>query len=146
VSGRPMFTPLGQVAGAADAIALDPGLVADPSRLALAAAGAGPGDNRGALAMVALGSQSVASGGSQTLGDAAINVVSDVALSSSDAKGDATRDSLVADHLAGLRDSLSGVDTQEELTNLARFEHATNAMAKFVSTIDSMLGSLIDQL
>ena len=146
VSGRPMFTPLGQVAGAADAIALDPGLVADPSRLALAAPGAGPGDNRGALAMVRLGSQSVASGGSQTLGDAAIDVVSDVALSSADAKGDATRDALVADHLAGLRDSLSGVDTQEELTNLARFEHATNAMAKFVSTIDSMLGSLIDQL
>ena len=52
----------------------------------------------------------------------------------------------VAEHLAGLRDSLAGVDTQEELTNLARFEHASTAMAKFVSTIDGMLGSLIDRL
>jgi flagellar hook-associated protein 1 FlgK len=141
-----MFTPLGQVAGAAQAIALDPGLAADPSRLALAAPGAGPGDNRGALALFALGSQSVASGGTRTLGDAALDVVSGVALAASDAKGDVTRDGLVGDHLAGLRDSLSGVDTQEELTNLARFEHATGAMTKFVSTIDSMLGSLIDQL
>ena len=146
VSGRPMFTPLTQVAGAASAIAVDPGLAADPTRLALAAPGGGAGDNRGALALIALASQNVASGGSRTLGDAAIDVVSGVALSSAAAKGDAARDGLVTDHLAGLRDSLSGVDPQEELTNLARFEHSTTAMAKFVSTIDGMLGSLIDQL
>jgi flagellar hook-associated protein 1 len=73
-------------------------------------------------------------------------VVSGVAQATSNAKGDVTRDGLVADHLAGLRDSLSGVDTQEELTNLARFENASNAMAKFVSTIDGMLGSLIEKL
>ena len=146
VSGRPMFTPLAQVAGAASAIAVDPGLDGDPSRLALAAPGVGPGDNTGALALFALGSQTVASGGTRTLGDAALDVVSGVAQAASDAKGDATRDGMVADHLAGLRDSLSGVDPQEELTNLARFENASNAMAKFVSSIDSMLGSLIDQL
>jgi len=144
-TGRPMFTPLTQVAGAAQAIALDPALVANPDRLALAASGAGPGDNRGALALFGLGSQGVAAGG-RTLGDAALDVVSGVALAASDAKGDVTRNGLVAEHLAGLRDSLSGVDTQEELTNLARFEHASTAMTKFVSTIDSMLSSLIDQL
>jgi flagellar hook-associated protein 1 FlgK len=144
-TGRAMFTPLGQVAGAAQAIAVDPALLANPDRLALAAPGAGPGDNRGALALFALGSQPVALGG-RTLGDAALDVVSGVALAASDARGEVTRDGLVSDHLAGLRDSLSGVDTQEELTNLARFEHASAAMTKFVSTIDSMLGSLIDQL
>jgi flagellar hook-associated protein 1 len=146
LSGRTMFTPIAQVAGAASAIAIDPGLAADPSRLALADPSSGPGDNTGALALYALGSQTVASGGTRTLGDAAIDVVSGVAQATSNAKGDVTRDGLVADHLAGLRDSLSGVDTQEELTNLARFENASNAMAKFVSTIDGMLGSLIEKL
>jgi flagellar hook-associated protein 1 FlgK len=145
-TGRVMFTPIAQVAGAASAIAIDPGLAADPSRLALAAPGSGPGDNRGALALFALGGQTVASGGTRTLGDAAIDVVSGIALSASDARGDASRDGMLADHLAGLRDSLSGVDTQEELTNLARFQHASGAMVKFVSTIDGMLGSLIEQL
>ncbi|HEY6174886.1 MAG TPA: flagellar basal body rod C-terminal domain-containing protein, partial [Kofleriaceae bacterium] len=100
----------------------------------------------GALALFALGSQNVASGGTRTLGDAAIDVVSGVAQSGATARGDATRDGLVADHLAGLRDSISGVDTQEELTNLSRFENASNAMAKFITTIDGMLGSLIEQL
>jgi flagellar hook-associated protein 1 FlgK len=146
VTGRAMFTTLTGVAGAASAISLDAGLAANPGQLALAAPGAGPGDNRGALALFAIGSQNVASGGTRTLGDAALDVVSGVALTTADAKGDVTRDGLIGDLLAGLRDSLSGVDTQEELTNLARFEHASTAMAKFVSTIDGMLGSLIEQL
>jgi flagellar hook-associated protein 1 len=145
-TGRPMFTPLAQVAGAASTIAVDPALAADSTLLALGAPGAGPGDNRGALALFGIGSQSVASGGTRTLGDAALDIVSGVALTGADAKASVTRDGLVAEHLAGLRDSLAGVDTQEELTNLARFEHASTAMAKFVSTIDGMLGSLIEQL
>ncbi len=146
VSGRPMFTPLAQAAGAATAIAVDPALDADSRLLATAAPGTGPGNNAGALGLFALGSQNVASAGTMTLSDAAIDLVSKVALEGADAKGDVARDKLVTDHLDGLRDSLAGVDTQEELTNLARFEHASAAMVKFVSTIDDMLGSLIDRL
>jgi flagellar hook-associated protein 1 len=146
VTGRPMFTQPGQVAGAAAALAIDPALDADPQLLALAAPGAGPGDNRGALALFGIAGQNVASGGTRTLGDAAIGLVSGVAQDRADAKGAVTREGLVADHLAGLRDSLSGVDTQEELTNLARFEHASSALVKFISTIDGMLGSLIERL
>jgi len=146
VSGRLMFTPLTQVAGAAAAMGVDPALDADSRLLALGAPGAGPGDNRGALALFAVGTQPVASGGTRTIGDAALDIVSGVALSSADAQGTVTRDGLINDHLAALRDSLAGVDTQEELTNLARFEHASSAMAKVVSTIDDMLGSLIERL
>jgi flagellar hook-associated protein 1 FlgK len=145
-TGRNLFVPQTQVAGAATNIAIDPAVAADSKLLALGAPGAGPGDNSGALALFGLGTQKVASGGTATLADAAIGVVSDVAFASSGATGDVTRDSLVSDHLAGLRDSLAGVDTQEELTNLARFEHASSAMTKVVSTIDGMLGSLIDRL
>jgi flagellar hook-associated protein 1 FlgK len=144
VTGRPMFTPLTQVAGAAAAMAIDPALAADPKLLALAAPGAGPGDNRGALALFAVGSQNVASGGTRTLGGAALDVVSGIALAHADAKGTVTSERLVTDHLDALRDSLLGVDTQEELTNLARFEHASNAMAKVITTIDDMLASLIN--
>jgi flagellar hook-associated protein 1 FlgK len=145
-TGRPMFTPLSGVSGAASAIAVDPALSADSKLLALGTVGAGPGDNRGALALFAVSSQNVASGGTRTLGDAALDIVSGVALAGADAKASATRDGIVSEHLVGLQDSLAGVDTQEELTNLARFEHASTAMAKFVSTIDGMLGSLIERL
>jgi flagellar hook-associated protein 1 len=145
VAGRPMFTPLAQVAGAASTIAVDPALAADAKLLALGEPGAGPGDNRGALALFAVAGQSVAAG-TRTLGEAALDLVSGVAQDRAEARGAVMRETLVTDHLAGLRDSLSGVDTQEELTNLARFEHASRAMTKFVSTIDDMLGSLIERL
>ncbi|MEO8698611.1 MAG: flagellar hook-associated protein FlgK [Kofleriaceae bacterium] len=145
VSGRTMFVAPTSLIGAAKALAVDPGLAADPSQLATAAPGSGPGDNTGALALFALANANVATGG-KTLTSAAIELSASIGAEASAATSAVTRDTLVADHLAGLRDSLAGVDVQEELTNLARFEHASSAMAKFVSTIDSLLGNLIDRL
>ena len=87
-----------------------------------------------------------ASGGTQTLTDAATAVVGDLGIAGAGAKADAARDQVVSDHLDDLRDSLSGVDTQEELTNLARFQNASAAMTKFVSTIDDMLTNMIENL
>jgi flagellar hook-associated protein 1 FlgK len=145
VTGRLMFVPPAGVAGAARTLALDPGLETNPDHLALAAPGAGPGDNSGARALFALAQAPVASGG-RTLGNAALDLASRVAISTADAKADVHRDSLVSDHLSGLRDSLAGVDLDEELTNLARFEHASSAMTRFVTTIDDLLGTMIDRL
>lgn len=144
-TGRPLFTPPTSVAGAARAMAIDPAIDADPQKLAAGAPGAGPGDNQGAIALFALASRPVATGG-KTLTDASLELVSKVGLAASEAQADVERDQLVGDHLAGLRDSLAGVDIQEELANLSRFEHASSAMAKFVSTIDGLLGDLIDRL
>lgn len=145
VSGRNMFTQPTQVAGAANAMALDPALDADSSKLATAAPGGGVGDNTGAKALLAVSSAPVAAGG-KTLTGAALDMISSIGVAASDAKSDVTRDQLVSDNLAGLRDSLAGVDIQEELSNLARFEHATTAMTRFVSTVDGLLGDLIDRL
>jgi flagellar hook-associated protein 1 FlgK len=145
-SGRVMFTPLGTVAGAAAAMELDPALAADSKRLATSAAGSGPGDNRGALALFNLSRANIASGGTRTPTDAALDIVSALALETSGAKEDVSRDQTVSGHLAGLRDSISGVDTQEELTNLARFEHVSSALGKFLSTVDDMLAELITRL
>ena len=92
-----------------------------------------------------MSSGNVAAGG-KTLSGAALDIVTSIGIAASEAGSDVKRDQLVTDHLAGLRDSLAGVDIQEELTNLARFEHATSAMTRFVSTVDSLLGDLIDRL
>jgi flagellar hook-associated protein 1 len=145
VSGRNLFVPPAGVAGAARTFAIDPDIAADPSKLALGAPGGGTGDNTGALAMFALAQAPNASGG-RTFTDAALDMVTRVGTRTAEARSAVQRDTLVSENLAGLRDSLAGVDIQEELSNLARFEHATSAMTKFVSTIDGMLGDLIDRL
>jgi flagellar hook-associated protein 1 FlgK len=146
VSGRTMFTPLAVVAGAASLMAVDPGLAADSTQLATAAPGSGPGNNAGALALFGLNAKLVASGNTRTPVDAALDIISSVALDGSRAKAALASDTLVNEHLAGLRDSLSGVDTQEEMTNLARFSNASSAMTKFIATIDNMLSSLIQNI
>jgi flagellar hook-associated protein 1 FlgK len=146
VSGRTMFTPIATVAGAATAIAVDPGLVASSDQLATAAVGAGPGNNAGALALYGLASQQVASGGTRTLSDASLDIATGLAQQVSTAKTDAQTDQVVASHLGDLRDSLSGVDLVEEQTNLSRFANASAAATKFVATINQMLTDLMHNL
>jgi flagellar hook-associated protein 1 FlgK len=145
-TGHAMFVAPSQVKGAAAAFAIDPSLAASSDNLALAAPGAGSGDNTGGLALFALASQTVASGGTQTLTDASLSILGKVGTAVSDAKDDVTRDQTVSDNLSSLQESLSGVDTNEELTNLARFQNTSQAMTKFVSTINDMLTNLIQSL
>ncbi len=146
VIGRNLFSPAVAVTGAATTIDVDPAVAADSRRLAAGVPGSGAGNNQGALALIALRDQAVAGGGTQTLSDAAITVVGDVGVRAAEASGAAERDAAVSDHLAGLRDSLAGVDLDEELAKLVQFQHASEAMTRFLSTIDGMLGDLLARL
>ncbi|HEY3802782.1 MAG TPA: flagellar hook-associated protein FlgK [Kofleriaceae bacterium] len=145
-TGHAMFTAPTQVAGAAAALEVDPSLAADSSNLALAAAGASSGDNTGGLALFALSSQTVASGGTKTLTDASLDILGNVGSAVSQANDDVTRDQTLTSNLSSLQDSLSGVDTNEELANLSKFQNTSEAMTKFVSTVNDMLTNLIQSL
>jgi flagellar hook-associated protein 1 len=145
VSGRNLFTAPGAVAGAAAAFAVDPAIAADSRLLATAAPGAGPGSNSGAIALIALRDAAVSTGG-HTLLESAIDVVGVVGLSAAEAEAAAERDEAVSESLAGLRDSISGVDLDEEMSKLVQFQHASEAMTKFLSTIDGMLSDLLGRL
>ena len=146
VSGRPLFTPLAGPAGAATAIAVDPAVIANPDQLATAAVGAGPGDNRGALALLGLREQRVASGGTQTLTDAAIDLIGSLGRRAHESQAETDRATLVSDHLGDLRDAISGVDLDEEMSNLVKFQHGAEAMTRFLSAVDGMLGDMLARL
>jgi flagellar hook-associated protein 1 len=145
-TGHSMFVAPTQVQGAAASLAIDPSLAADSNNLALAAPGAGDGDNTGGLALFALANQTVASGGTQTLTDASLSILGNVGTATQNANNDVTRDQTVSSNLSALSDSLSGVDTNDELTNLSVFQNTSQAMTKFVSTINDMLSNLIETL
>lgn len=146
VGGRDLFVPLGGAAGAAAQIAIDPALLADSTRLASGGGGAGPSDNAGVLKLLALRDNKVATGGTQTLGEAAIDIIGTVGRQAAGAHAATARDSQISEHLAGLRDALSGVDLDEELAKMVQFQHASEAMTRFVTTIDGMLGDLLNRL
>ena len=51
-----------------------------------------------------------------------------------------------AQSLDDARNAQAGVSTDEEMTNIVEFQKATRPSAKFVTTIDSMLDTLINMV
>ncbi|MEZ4365267.1 MAG: flagellar hook-associated protein FlgK [Kofleriaceae bacterium] len=146
VTGRDLFVPTATATGAAAAFAVDPGVAADATWLATAAAGAGPGDNQAALALRGLADSPVVAGGTRTPVDGYLAMIGALATASRAAQADAAQGELVTDHLGDLRDALAGVDLQEELASLSRFENTTRALTRFVATVDDLLRSMIQEL
>ena len=73
------------------------------------------------------------------------NIVSVLGADVNRAKGLTDSAQLLMDHLDGLRQSVQGVNIDEEVTNLNASQHAYNAAAKVISTIDEMLDTLINR-
>ena len=52
---------------------------------------------------------------------------------------------LVLEQLENLRESVSGVSTDEELLKMLQYQRAYEAAARLISTADSMLDTLINR-
>ena len=57
----------------------------------------------------------------------------------------ATQNKIMGD-LRDLRDSISGVNIDEELADIIKFQHGYNVAAKFISVQDELLDTLINRL
>jgi flagellar hook-associated protein 1 FlgK len=141
-SGRLFFAPLAAVAGAAAAIAVDPALAADSSRVAASGSGAA-GDNVTAKALAALRDSDAAGGNTATFVEAWGQLVNRIGTDSATAQSDLqTRQDIVA-AIRRIRDSVSGVSLDEEAGRLLQFQRAYQANAKFFSAIDETLQTLM---
>ena len=145
-TGRNLFVEPTVVAGAAAHFAVDPGVQADPSQFAAAAAGAGPGDATGALALVNLGTLPVANGGTATLADQAVSIGSSVGEAAQSAQAQNDNDTAVQKAVKQLQSSITGVDTNEELTKLSQFQNASVAMTQVIAQINTLLNEMVTNL
>ena len=50
------------------------------------------------------------------------------------------------DDLRSLRDSISGVNIDEELADILKFQHGYNAAAKFITVWDSLIDTVVNRL
>jgi flagellar hook-associated protein 1 FlgK len=64
----------------------------------------------------------------------------------SQAQQQLTNQTAVLNSLTQTRTSVSGVSTDEEMTNLIQYQHAYEANAKIISTVDELLGVVINNL
>ena len=136
-----------------DLTALPPGTppsrhirVALPDGRYLAAAGgntAAPGDNENALAIASLETTYRVSGTNDTFDNFFSKIVSTVGIEASRNKmalGGAQDASV---QLHNLRDGFAGVSLEEEMIDLVQYQRGFESSAKFLSTIDEMMNSLL---
>ncbi|MEI7926448.1 MAG: flagellar basal body rod C-terminal domain-containing protein, partial [Chloroflexota bacterium] len=62
-----------------------------------------------------------------------------------DAQSLAAAQSLTVDHLNELRQSVAGVNVDEEMVNLVQYQRGYEAAARIIRAVDDMLDSLINR-
>ena len=104
----------------------------------------GSGDNRNALGLSALQSSRDLLGGTASYQDAYGSLVADIAVQTRQAEtGSATENVLLAQAI-GARESVSGVNLDEEAANLIRFQQAYQASAQMISVADELFQTLLN--
>jgi flagellar hook-associated protein 1 FlgK len=136
------FAPLAGVAGAAQAIAVDAGVAADSQLVAGSSTGAA-GDNQIARALADLRDSRVMSGGTATAAEAWSNLVYRMGSDLASAQSTSTTREAVVRQLQQMRDQASGVSLDEEAATMLKFQRAYEASARFFTTINSTLDTLM---
>lgn len=136
-AGPPLFVATGGGAVTAASISLNPAVVADPTLLAAATAGAGALDGSNAQAMAELGSSP--NGPDQSyrimIGDLGSDVQAATSL--------ATTQAAFSQQASAASQTVSGVNTDEEMVNMLRFQQGYEAAAKVLSSLNNTLQTLM---
>jgi flagellar hook-associated protein 1 FlgK len=133
---------------------IDDKIVANPDSIAAAAGldttGSGKpdringiSDNRTAIAIADLRQKPLMFETRSTMGDFVKSMIGDIGTRSESAKINMDKNGAVVDSLVNLRQEVSGVNIDEEMTKMLMFQHGYNASARLVSTVDRMLETLI---
>lgn len=123
-------------------IAVDPGLMADPTRLSVGL-GHVPGSNGSAVAIADLQGAALGDLGGQSLRSYWLDSVNDLAVRTSAANDAVESAQLVRESLGAQRQSVSGVSIDEEAINLITYQRQFQAAARFIQIIDEALETLL---
>ncbi len=124
-------------------ITVNPSLVSNPGLIQTSGSATASSDNAVILKMAQLASTAQASLKNQTMGVAYDQSVADLGDALQTANNQASSQAIVATMFKTQRDSVSGVNVDEEMTNLMGFQRAYQASAKLVSTVDSMIQTVL---
>ncbi|MGA7144645.1 MAG: flagellar hook-associated protein FlgK [Desulfobacterales bacterium] len=79
-----------------------------------------------------------------TIEDYYHSMVGAIGIASASVSRDKTFSETMVNEISSIRDSISGVSLDEELTNLIKYQHAYAAATKLISTSDEMLSTLLE--
>ncbi len=104
------------------------------------------GDARAAVEIASIRNTKVMIGHERTFDDYFADSVTNVGLKGEQAEMNLNSHMAMMNDLRSLRDSISGVNIDEELADIIKFQHGYNAAAKFVTVWDSLLDTVINRL
>ena len=85
-------------------------------------------------------------GGERTFDDYFADTVTRIGLKGEQAENMLASQKAIMNDLRDLRDSISGVNVDEELADIIKFQYGYQAAAKFISVQDQLLNTLINRI
>ncbi|MDE5898222.1 MAG: flagellar hook-associated protein FlgK [Treponemataceae bacterium] len=104
------------------------------------------GDARAAVEIAAIRNTPVMIGHKRTLDDYFADSVTNIGLRGEQAENNFNSHLAVMNDLRAMRESISGVNIDEELADIIKFQHGYNAAAKFITVWDSLIDTIINRL
>lgn len=104
------------------------------------------GDARAAIEIASIRNTKVMIGHERTFDDYFADSVTNVGLKGEQAENNFNSHASIMTDLREMRESISGVNIDEELSDIIKFQHGYNAAAKFVTVWDSLLDTVINRL
>ncbi|MEM6960605.1 MAG: flagellar hook-associated protein FlgK [Myxococcota bacterium] len=145
ITGRNLFETIGTTSSAASQVQISSAVDGVPEALAAATDPTLlPGDNRNALDLQALATNSIALGSTATAGEALRELIGDAGVTVSDALFREEASESALEQVSTLRESVSGASTDEEMVNLMQFQRSYQTSLQVIQTADEMLAELIN--
>jgi flagellar hook-associated protein 1 FlgK len=123
----------------AGTITVNPALANDPSLVQASASATTPGDNTIALQLAQLGTTAQAGLNNQTFNGSYDASVAGFGTALQNANTQVSNQTAVTNMLSTQRGSISGVNIDQELTNMMTYQQAYQASAQLVTTVNTML-------
>jgi flagellar hook-associated protein 1 FlgK len=131
-------------------IEVNPALIKDPASVSAGfgenGRAAHPGNGSAALAIAAIRNSTVMVGQLGTFDDYFADAVGRMGMLGEQSGRALETQNLVMKQLKDMRQSVSGVNMDEELANMIKYQHGYAAAARFVTTMNSMLDTLINRM
>ncbi|MDR1399092.1 MAG: flagellar hook-associated protein FlgK [Treponema sp.] len=128
-------------------IEINPALTRDPAAVAAGFGendrAANVGNGEAALAIAAIRNTDVMVGQLGTFDDYFADAVGRIGLLGEQSGRALETQNLVMKQLTDMRQSVSGVNIDEELTNMIKYQHGYSAAARFINTMNTLLDTLI---
>lgn len=105
-----------------------------------------PGDGSAAISIAALRNNDVMVGKLRSFDEYFSSTVANAGLKGEAAARALATEELIMKDLESMRESISGVSIDEELSQMIKFQHGYSAAARFISEIDKMLDTIINRM